>query len=35
VLGTLEEFASFSMAFLDGQSRFTTGQFVGYAGGWA
>ena len=33
-LGTLEEFASFCMAFLDGTSRFTTGQFVGYAGGW-
>jgi len=34
-LGTLEEFASFCMAFLDGSSRFTTGQFVAYAGGWA
>lgn len=32
--GTMEEFASFSMAFLDGSSGFTTGQFVGYAGGW-
>lgn len=32
--GTMEEFASFSMAFLDGTSGFTTGQFVGYAGGW-
>ena len=32
--GTLEEFAAFSMAFLDGTSGFTTGQFVGYAGGW-
>ncbi len=33
-LGTLEEFAAFTMAFLDGSSRFTTGQFVAYAGGW-
>ncbi|MFM8238585.1 MAG: SDR family NAD(P)-dependent oxidoreductase [Actinomycetota bacterium] len=33
-LGTLEEFAAFCMPFLDGSSRFTTGQFVGYAGGW-
>jgi NAD(P)-dependent dehydrogenase (short-subunit alcohol dehydrogenase family) len=34
-LGTLEEFAAFSMPFVDGTSRFTTGQFVAYAGGWA
>lgn len=34
-LGTLEEFASFCMAFLDGTSTFATGQFVAYAGGWA
>ncbi len=34
-MGTLEEFAAFSMAFLDGTSGFTTGQFVAYAGGWA
>jgi 3-oxoacyl-[acyl-carrier protein] reductase len=34
-LGTMEEFASFAMAFLDGSSGFTTGQFVAYAGGWA
>jgi 3-oxoacyl-[acyl-carrier protein] reductase len=33
-LGTMSEFASFCMAFLDGSSRFTTGQFVAYAGGW-
>ena len=26
---------AFSMAFLDGTSGFTTGQFVAYAGGWA
>ena len=32
--GTMEEFAAFCMVFLDGTSRFTTGQFVGYAGGW-
>ncbi len=34
-LGTMPEFASFCMAFLDGSSGFTTGQFVAYAGGWA
>jgi 3-oxoacyl-[acyl-carrier protein] reductase len=34
-LGTLEELAHFSMAFVDGTSRFTTGQFVAFAGGWA
>jgi 3-oxoacyl-[acyl-carrier protein] reductase len=34
-LGTLDEFASFCMPFLDGTSRFTTGQFVAFAGGWA
>jgi 3-oxoacyl-[acyl-carrier protein] reductase len=34
-LGTVEEFASFCMPFVDGTSRFTTGQFVAYAGGWA
>jgi len=34
-LGTVEEFASFCLPFLDGTSRFTTGQFVAYAGGWA
>ena len=34
-MGTLEEFAAFAMAFLDGSSGFTTGQFVAYAGGWA
>jgi 3-oxoacyl-[acyl-carrier protein] reductase len=32
--GDIDEFAAFSMAFLDGTSTFTTGQFVGYAGGW-
>lgn len=34
-LGTVEEFAHFCGPFLDGTSRFTTGQFVAYAGGWA
>lgn len=34
-LGSLEELAQFSAVFLDGTSRFTTGQFVAYAGGWA
>ena len=34
-LGTMEEFAAFCAVFLDGTSRFTTGQFVPYAGGWA
>jgi NAD(P)-dependent dehydrogenase (short-subunit alcohol dehydrogenase family) len=33
-LGTVEEFAAFCGVFLDGTSRFTTGQFVPYAGGW-
>jgi NAD(P)-dependent dehydrogenase (short-subunit alcohol dehydrogenase family) len=34
-LGTMQEFAHFCMPYLDGSSRFTTGQFVAYAGGWA
>jgi 3-oxoacyl-[acyl-carrier protein] reductase len=34
-LGTMTEAASFCMPFIDGTSRFTTGQFVAYAGGWA
>jgi NAD(P)-dependent dehydrogenase (short-subunit alcohol dehydrogenase family) len=34
-LGTLEELAHFAAPFLDGTSRFTTGQFVAFAGGWA
>jgi 3-oxoacyl-[acyl-carrier protein] reductase len=34
-LGTLDELAHFSMPFVDGTSRFTTGQFVAFAGGWA
>ena len=34
-LGTMEELAHFCATFVDGTSRFTTGQFVAYAGGWA
>jgi NAD(P)-dependent dehydrogenase (short-subunit alcohol dehydrogenase family) len=34
-LGTLDEFASFCMPYLDGTSNFATGQFVSFAGGWA
>lgn len=34
-LGTMAEFAAFCLPFVDGTSRFTTGQFVAYAGGWA
>jgi NAD(P)-dependent dehydrogenase (short-subunit alcohol dehydrogenase family) len=34
-LGTVEECAAMCAVFLDGTSRFTTGQFVAYAGGWA
>jgi len=34
-LGTLSELAHFSAAFVDGTSKFATGQFVAFAGGWA
>ncbi len=34
-LGGLDELAHFCAPFVDGTSRFTTGQFVAYAGGWA
>jgi NAD(P)-dependent dehydrogenase (short-subunit alcohol dehydrogenase family) len=34
-LGTMAEFAAFCATFLDGTSRFATGQFFPYAGGWA
>jgi NAD(P)-dependent dehydrogenase (short-subunit alcohol dehydrogenase family) len=34
-LGTMEEFASFCMPYIDGTSRFTTGQFTSYSGGWS
>jgi 3-oxoacyl-[acyl-carrier protein] reductase len=33
-LGTLDELAHFSAAFVDGTSRFVTGQFVSFSGGW-
>jgi 3-oxoacyl-[acyl-carrier protein] reductase len=33
-LGGLDELAHFSAAFVDGTSKFATGQFVGFAGGW-
>ena len=33
-LGTMEELAHLALPFVDGKSRFTTGQFVGFAGGW-
>ena len=33
-LGGLDELASFSAAFVDGTSRFATGQFVAFDGGW-
>ena len=34
-LGSMEEFAHFCAPYIDGTSRFTTGQFTAYAGGWA
>jgi NAD(P)-dependent dehydrogenase (short-subunit alcohol dehydrogenase family) len=34
-LGTMQEFAHFCAPFVDGTSRFTTGQFVSYSGGWS
>lgn len=34
-LGTMDELAHFSAAFVDGTSKFATGQFVAFAGGWA
>jgi NAD(P)-dependent dehydrogenase (short-subunit alcohol dehydrogenase family) len=34
-LGTMEEAARLALPFIDGTSRFTTGQFVALAGGWA
>jgi 3-oxoacyl-[acyl-carrier protein] reductase len=34
-LGTLDELAHMALPFVDGTSRFTTGQFLAYAGGWA
>lgn len=34
-LGTMDEFGYFCAPFVDGTSRFTTGQFVSYSGGWS
>jgi 3-oxoacyl-[acyl-carrier protein] reductase len=34
-LGTMDELAHACLPFVDGTSRFTTGQFLAYAGGWA
>ncbi len=34
-LGTMDEFAEFCSVFIDGRSRFQTGQCVGYDGGWS
>jgi len=34
-LGTLEELAAACLPFVDGTSRFATGQFLAFAGGWA
>lgn len=34
-LGTMEECAAMAAAFLDGTAGFMTGQFLGFAGGWA
>jgi 3-oxoacyl-[acyl-carrier protein] reductase len=33
-LGTLDELANFAAVFIDGTSRFQTGQFVSFSGGW-
>lgn len=34
-LGGMDEFANFSAVLLDGTSRFQTGQFFSYSGGWS
>lgn len=34
-LGTMEELAEFTTVLLDGRSRFQTGQFFSYSGGWS
>jgi NAD(P)-dependent dehydrogenase (short-subunit alcohol dehydrogenase family) len=34
-LGTMEELAEFAAVLLDGRSRFQTGQFFSYSGGWS
>ena len=33
-LGTMDELAHMALPFIDGTSRFATGQFVAVAGGW-
>jgi NAD(P)-dependent dehydrogenase (short-subunit alcohol dehydrogenase family) len=34
-MGTMEELAEFTVVLLDGRSRFQTGQFFSYSGGWS
>jgi len=34
-MGTMEELAEFTTVLLDGRSRFQTGQFFSYSGGWS
>ena len=34
-LGTMEELAAFTTVLLDGRSRFQTGQFFSFSGGWS
>ena len=34
-LGTMEELAAFTSVLLDGSSRFQTGQFFSFSGGWS
>ena len=34
-LGTMEELAEFTVVLLDGRTRFQTGQFFSYSGGWS
>jgi 3-oxoacyl-[acyl-carrier protein] reductase len=34
-LGRMDEFANFCAVLLDGTSRFQTGQFFSYSGGWS
>ena len=34
-LGTLDELAEFTAVLLDGRSRFQTGQFFSFSGGWS
>jgi 3-oxoacyl-[acyl-carrier protein] reductase len=34
-LGTMDELAEFTAVLLDGRSRFQTGQFFSFSGGWS